>query len=274
MTGDVHVGGTSLVLAEAQIHVWPGGRLAFSGGTASSPALEVQGLLAGGGTVQTPETLVVGGKVDPVYIDTNAAAILNFLGDLTMDADSQIRLLINGTDNSEAHSIDFSQIFVEGQLDTGGSILLELGETYAPQGGDIFTLIEADSLQFGWENVSFHGSLPSGLEALAWKVAQDDGDEAMVLAIAPIDPIPGDANYDGTVDALDLAIVRDGLGQAWATEWIHGDFDDDGQVSFADFVILSNHYGQSDPGHGVVPEPATGLLLCGGLALVLRRRRR
>ncbi len=273
-TGDVHVGGTSLVLAETLIRVWPGGRLSLAGGTVTSPALEVRGLLAGGGSVQSPETLGIGGRVDPVYVDTDAAAVLHVQGDLTMDAASEIRLLINGTDNSVAYSIDFSQIFVEGQLETDGSILLELGEMYTPQGGDIFTLIEADGLQFDWQNVSFAGSLGSGLEALAWKVAQSDGDEALVLAIAPIDPIPGDANYDGRVDQTDLAIVRDAMGQPWATEWIHGNFNSDGQVSFADFVILSNHFGQSDAVPGVLPEPATAWLLCGWGALALHRRRR
>ena len=52
---------------------------------------------------------------------------------------------------------------------------------------------------------------------------------------------PGDANRDGQVNFADFLI----LSVAFGTEggWPSGDFDGDGVVTFSDFLVLSSNFG-------------------------------
>jgi MYXO-CTERM domain-containing protein len=85
----------------------------------------------------------------------------------------------------------------------------------------------------------------------------------------------GDANLDGNVDFADFVTLAnhfDGPGG-----WGDGDFDADGQVLFADFVILANNYGKTSTANTMaVPEPGSVSLALLGVALLagVRNRRR
>ena len=52
----------------------------------------------------------------------------------------------------------------------------------------------------------------------------------------------GDANLDGEVDFADFLILSANFGTG--TTWFEGDFNRDGMVSFADFLLLSTNYGE------------------------------
>jgi hypothetical protein len=54
----------------------------------------------------------------------------------------------------------------------------------------------------------------------------------------------GDANVDGVVNFADFVLLSNHYGQA-NQGWVGADFNGDGVVNFADFVQLSNHYGQT-----------------------------
>ena len=99
--------------------------------------------------------------------------------------------------------------------------------------------------------------------------------------------IPGDANADGTVNALDLATLRRNFGSP-ANDWSHGDFTGDGVVDGADFLVLRRYFGQSLDTQGLVsaddraalvafeaavPDPATGSLALPAAWLFLGSRR-
>jgi hypothetical protein len=90
----------------------------------------------------------------------------------------------------------------------------------------------------------------------------------------------GDANLDGTVNALDFNELATNFGKAGV--WTGGDFNYSGTVDSNDFSLLAANYGKTMPSMApasaaalgsIVPEPTT-LLLCGGIGVTLFGRRR
>ena len=84
----------------------------------------------------------------------------------------------------------------------------------------------------------------------------------------------GDANLDGTVNALDFARLASNFGGSSGKLWTQGDFNYDGVTNTADFTALASNFNLALPAPplgSVVPEPiAAGLLLT---LLAMRRRK-
>ncbi len=76
-----------------------------------------------------------------------------------------------------------------------------------------------------------------------------------------ITPIPGDANFDGFVDAQDFALLMDYWQQDSDYLWGHGDFNEDGFVDASDFAYLMDNWQYGHETNGSVPEPSSWLLL-------------
>ena len=84
----------------------------------------------------------------------------------------------------------------------------------------------------------------------------------------------GDIDGSGDVAFADFLILSQNFGQA-ATDHTTGDIDCSGDVAFADFLVLSQNFGQTVGGAESVPEPsALALLGLSGLFVGLMRRRR
>ena len=109
-----------------------------------------------------------------------------------------------------------------------------------------------------------------------WKIGDDGHPQyyflaGETLAVLPGTAMPGDANYDSAVDGLDYVIWSNHYGQTG--NWADANFNSDLVVDGLDYVIWSNNYGYVYP-HlgGSVPEPACVAVLVIGAALIQRRR--
>jgi hypothetical protein len=89
------------------------------------------------------------------------------------------------------------------------------------------------------------------------------------------DKLPGDANLDENVDLVDLCALAASYGVQSGATWARGDFNGDGAVDLMDLVMLAGNYGvhRRVGSPGIVPEPASWLMLSVG-AWAMRRRRR
>ena len=81
----------------------------------------------------------------------------------------------------------------------------------------------------------------------------------------------GDANLDQEVNFADFLALSNGFGQEGG--WGEGDFDGDGETKFADFLMLSENFGKTPGDVAAVPEPSSKMLfvLAAGV-LTLRTR--
>jgi hypothetical protein len=81
----------------------------------------------------------------------------------------------------------------------------------------------------------------------------------------------GDANLDQEVNFADFLALSNGFGQEGG--WREGDFDGDGETKFADFLMLSDNFGKTPGDVATVPEPSSKMLfvLAAGV-LTLRTR--
>lgn len=81
----------------------------------------------------------------------------------------------------------------------------------------------------------------------------------------------GDADLNGKVEFADFLTLSNNFGEPGG--WASGDFDGNGEVGFPDFLQLSQNFGQNAATS--VPEPSTGIMLLGmAIISVLRVRRR
>ncbi|MFI4860323.1 MAG: peptidylprolyl isomerase [Phycisphaerales bacterium JB063] len=85
--------------------------------------------------------------------------------------------------------------------------------------------------------------------------------------------VVGDATGDAYVSIEDLDVLLANWGDTvTANDFSAGDFDGDGTVGQGDLDIVTAQWGEG-LAPSIVPEPASALLVLGGIALVSRRRR-
>lgn len=89
-----------------------------------------------------------------------------------------------------------------------------------------------------------------------------------------LDLVAADFNADGEVEFADFLILSENFNQTGS--YVEGDADCSGEVDFADFLVLSRNYGlTSGAAAAAVPEPTSaGLVLLASVAVLAFRRRR
>ena len=88
----------------------------------------------------------------------------------------------------------------------------------------------------------------------------------------PVDPTPGDANTDGTVDSEDAVTLANNW-QGTGKSWSDGDFNGDSKVDDIDATILATNWLKTS-GAASVPEPGAIALLFGACLAILPLLRR
>lgn len=248
-TGQTRVSGGTLEIAT---HTGPSRVLITDGGT-----------LTGDGTIGGILELRRGGTLRPGVLGSGLDE-LTLDNALEMDAGGTVAITLGA--NGQNASVDAESLELDG--------LLHLLPVETATEGDQYRILSADVVSGRFEQVLGIQAGPDLLYAVTYTNMHVD------VTVA----LPGDANLDGQVDALDVLIVADSF-DANGT-WAEGDFDGDGLVALDDLTILGGFYGTGATDVGligfeqalvaaglVVPEPAS-MFLGAGASLVLRRRRR
>jgi hypothetical protein len=206
------------------------------------------------------------GLLDP-GTSTTPVALCN-VKDCTQSSTGKLRVDVAGLQPGS-----FDRVSVTGTATVGGELAIALAPAYAPNYLDEFNIITAGAVAGRFSSVTGY---------------QVNTDMSLAAVYQPtsvklVAAYPGDANFDGKVNLIDLTILAKYYGGTVhvGDEWQDGDFNQDGKVNLIDLTILAKNYGKSMPGlvaspplvGAMVPEPTTVSLLAIGCAALARRRR-
>jgi hypothetical protein len=191
---------------------------------------------------------------------------LTAFGGYTQQSGGELTIELAGT---QANQFDVLRI-LSGTATLAGTLNVQLVDPgtglFVPQAGNAFTILTATA---GITGQFTSLNLPALTSNLAWKLRYTTNDLTLVATL------PYDFNGDGEVSAADYVLWRDTLGQS-----IHAgtgaDANFDGQITTADFDLWRAHFGEtvgSASATAAVPEPSALLLVCFGSPAVFWRRR-
>jgi autotransporter-associated beta strand protein len=202
-------------------------------------------------------TWTLSGSNSYTGLTTVAGGVLNIAPELATQAIASTPLLTN---SAAADGTDIQ----------GGRVIFD----YSPTGQTTPVATLRDEVIAG----RVHSSASPANKALGYF------DDATAMKVTALITWAGDANIDGSVNALDFNALAANYGTGSGKYWFEGDFDHDGDVDSSDFTALAQNFNQTGgivagalpeaPVLGaLVPEPAS-LDLLGVLSVLGLRRRR
>ena len=149
----------------------------------------------------------------------------------------------------------FDRILVDNQLTAGGTLRVSLAGSFLPANGDSF-----DLLDFTSATGAFTFDLPSLTTGLAW-----DTSSLLTTGVLSVG-IPENADFDGDgdVDGADFLVWQQGYLLTGQSDNSNGDANGDGTVNQDDLTIWQAHFGETSsaaPAVTEVPEPGAISLL-------------
>ena len=165
--------------------------------------------------------------VDLEPITFNETGRMSLDGNFFHQPSGELRLQVGGTDNSDSADYQFDQLTIDGTLNNGGSLVVELLPEYQPQDGDEIILVQSDNVIGEFSSVNVQGT-PDGFDA---EVEIDNGNVVLTLTSADAFLL-GDVNLDGRVDLGDIsAFVSSLFGGVFVDQ---ADINRDGVVDLGD----------------------------------------
>jgi Glucose / Sorbosone dehydrogenase/PEP-CTERM motif len=232
-----------------------------------------EGTLGGSGTLDHL-TVREGATVAPGA----SIGILTVENSFTMHAGSTLRIELDGNDNSNPLDPEYDQVVVGGTFKANGTlevVLFDNGNVFAPDDGDTFAVVSTEESIIGqFSDIE----LPTLAGGLAWEIDPTDGTSFLISATSML---RSDFNDDGVVDAADYVVWRTQAGQGGidlAADGTGSNGMPDGQVNDLDYNFWKANFGTSVAASNAqflrsVPEPSGLLLSClGALGWLTRRR--
>ena len=207
--------------------------------------------------------------VRPEQLRTTIPELVGGKADAALDPSIEYIMQVN-SDGSDQIVVDDRDGVLTTSLDvSGATVVVREGEGL--EDGAVITLFDVDTVT-GLD--SFNLVLEDESQ---WDLSGLSNGQITFGVGTACDPnTMGDIDGSGDVGFADFLILSDNFGQSVADHRL-GDIDCSGEVAFADFLILSDNFGDTVGGAQAVPEPSSSLLswcACIGIGCLLRRRRR
>jgi hypothetical protein len=231
-----------------------------------------QGTLGGTGTVDYL-TVRSGGTVAP----GKQAGILTVENSFSMESGTTLAIELGGRSNANVDYPQFDQLLVDGAAVLAGTLDVDRidlgGGIFAPRVNDVFPILSAAGGITGWFDSLDLPALPSGL---SWELDTD----GFTLTLTVVKQLPGDYNDDGAVDAADYVVWRQTVGRTGpklAADGTGPRGTPDGVVNFLDYQYWRKNFAAAQSaGTGALvvrgPRSIRLVLIAAALILVLPRR--
>lgn len=200
----------------------------------------------------------------------DSAGLMTINGNFTQNASGILRMKLGGIDAG----VNSDLLAISGQADLSGLLDISLADMFTPSQGDIFRILTYGSYAGQFDAMS-HWIIGDGL----YFEAEYD---ATAMDLVTRHAIPGDANYDGSVNKDDLAIMAGWYGKTGTpARWETTDFNGDGLVNWDDLTLLATNYTNPDGTLGIdpallapmVPEPTVLILMALGASITPRQKK-
>jgi T5SS/PEP-CTERM-associated repeat protein len=202
---------------------------------------------AGGMIVRVLGTLRGDGQIIGDVSNVGIVAPGNSAGTLHIDGDfTQAVGKLQSEIGGTTPGSQFDMLDITGAATLGGTLEVSLIDGFTPSVGDVFEIVHADSGVFGGFDTF---SLPT-VPGRSWAFVNTSVSFFLLVGSAPV---PGDFNDDGHVDAADYVVWRKTDGSPTGYNLWRSHF---GQTAGGGVALSS-----ADPRSAAVPEPATLILM-------------
>ena len=170
---------------------------------------------------------------------------------------------------------DVGDVSAVGRVTLGGELRVKLKDGFVPQPDDVFTVIVGESIAGGFHNLNPESRIQ--VEGAAGSFLVTVGPTQVALSSFLIAAIsPGDYNSDGIVDAADYVVWRNSLGQLGSQ--LPADGNGNNEIDAGDYDVWRANFGRTaatGPLAGLnLPEPQSAAILLVVISATFGRGRR
>lgn len=226
----------------------PGTTLVLQGGNTTDRNTLASGTVSGSGVLQVANGAALEGDGNlPSTLNTGILSpgmpvgTMDVAGNFTQSSAGVLEIEVGGS----VPGSGYDQLLITGDATLDGTLLVTLIDAgmgvFEPAAGDSFQILTATG---GVDGMFSTESLPNLSGDLEWQVLYLSNSVQLVAAL------PGDYNRNGVVDAADYVIWRKAFGQT-VPIGSSADGNADGQITSADYDVWKAHFGRTNlPGAG------------------------